>query len=268
MYHCSARSLDRFCGKFSISMVLSICLVIGVMDAAFATTRPESNGTRWREVPVCYRIDSTAIGFATDIDAAGQAWTSASQGGFAFSRDLSGTSCPNYVAEGYLDGPKGWYGMTLIETNNGLAGCDPLTGCKDPSPGSDILNAHTIIEDIRCGSEQGSACVCNRGPVPMHDPLGCRPVLPGTIVLCGAVPPGNTVLTTLGLRWDTPGAYETILHEFGHWLWLKDYGIAFPFWRQSAMDWLNPQRCTDPALPPDFYTLFGGDIYALNELYP
>jgi hypothetical protein len=249
-------------------------VVIGALAALLVSTDlagaqpPPTNGTRWATYEVCYRVDASATGFGLDIDKAATDWTAASTNGFKFVKDETG-ACPNAFYEGFIDGLKGWYGYTIIETNNGLAGCDPNSGCVDPTPGSTILSAYSVLESRQC-SESQQGCICQTNPAghaDFHDPLGCHPVLlpPG---FCGPGGIPNTVMTPLGLRWDTPGVYETALHEFGHWLWMGDTSIFNPLDRDSALDWLAPQRCTDPGLHPDFYTLFGVDIVELNQLYP
>lgn len=230
---------------------------------------PPTNGTRWPTYEVCYRVDSTAAGYALQIDQAAAAWTAASTNGFKFVKAANGTPCQNAFYEGFIDGLKGWYGYTIIDTDVGQAGCVPFVGCTDPTPGATILAAYSVLESRQC-SENQKGCICQTQPAAeadFHDPLGCHLVtLPAGHCGPGGIP--NTVMTTSGLRWDTPGVYETALHELGHWLWMGDTFIALPAQRDSALDWLFPQRCTDPGMAPDFYTLFGVDIAELNQLYP
>jgi len=248
--------------------------IIGALAAMLALTnvaraQPPTNGTRWPTYSVCYRVDPSAAGFGLQIDQAASSWTNASTGGFKFIKDTTG-SCANIFYEGFIDGLKLWYGYTIIYTNSGPAGCFPeIHQCPDPSPGSPILSAYSVLESRQC-SENQQNCICRtQSPLEndFHDPLGCGLVLlpPG---YCGAGPIPNTVMTTTGLRWDTPGVYETALHEFGHWLWMGDTFIVNPQDRDSAMDWLAPQACTLPGLAPDYYTLFGVDIFEFNQLYP
>ena len=251
---------------------------------------PFRNGTRWPHREVCYRIDPTAVSWTVDIDAAAQAWTNASTGGFEFVKD-EGDGCDNYVAEGWIDGYKGWYGYTLIETNQGTFGCLPGVGCIDPPPGSVIERAHTVLESFTCPQEDVE-CFCGagktiHGKLTYNDTLGCGPVVaPSQCRFPWPGPGGGNVirnvnLLTIGWRWDTPGSYETALHEFGHWLWLGDHRIYDPGSRGSAMDWyaavngdplpIMGQLCGLPfggGGPPDFYTLFSEDVEALNDLYP
>jgi hypothetical protein len=258
--------------RLTAPFLLASVLVAATLNVAFAA--PFSNGTKWPTYQVCYEIDATAAGFILEIDQSAQTWTAASTSGFAFYKDQSG-NCSNYIAEGLIDGVGGWYGYTLIQTNNGQAGCDPLPfSCVPPTPGSTILSAYTVIEHHQCSLED-VPCICGAPTQPPeHDPLGCKIV---TLPPNFCQPPGSAVPVSIpntwttangNLRWNTPGIYETVLHELGHWLWLADQIIFFPPDRDSAMDFLAAQRCGDPGGFPDFYTLFSGDVAALNALYP
>lgn len=262
--------------RISLPMIVAVGIVVLVSGTVFAAA-PFSNGTRWANSDVCYRVDPTAASFALEIDQAAAAWTNASQHGFRLVRDYTGL-CPNYVAEGWIDGYKGWYGMTIIHTNYGDFGCQPgwPLGCIDPPPNSVITGAYTVLESFTC-AEDDPTCICggtlithgSKQILTFNDPIGCGPV-PYPPGYCGAAVIPNTVMlpAPYGLRWDTPGAYETALHEFGHWLWFKDAFIVSVPARVSAMEWLNPQGCADAlGVGPDFYTLYPDDVYALNELY-
>jgi hypothetical protein len=238
-----------------------------MFNDASASEFPFHNGTVWSTYSVCYRIEASAAGMATEITKAADDWTAASTGGFEFVKTTS-TSCANTFSEGYIDGYRNWYGYTIIQTDNGEAGCDPDNGCTQPTPDSEILQANTVLESFTCGSDN---CTCYgetvHGEFTYNDPIGCPPV---TYNPCGMMNPPNTVPLAYpyGLRWNTPGLYETALHEFGHWLWLDDHALADPAYRESAMEWLSGQPCGFPNGQPDFYTLFDVDEIALNELYP
>ena len=261
----SERQLITTQRRLGLPLVAAALLVAATINVAFAG--PFSNGTKWSTYQVCYSIDSSAAGFSLEIDQAAQTWTSASTSGFTFYKDQSG-ACPNVLSEGAIDGVGGWYGYTLIQTDNGQAGCDPIPfNCVQPSPNSEILSAYTVIEHMQC-SPDDVPCICGTVMTPpQSDPIGCKPVvLPPNICGPGGIP--NTMVIGGILRWQTPGIYETFLHEFGHWLWLDDQVIGLVNERDSAMDILAAQRCADPGGPPDFYSLFGPDVVALNQLYP
>lgn len=244
---------------------LVVWLLVAVTSHSMEVAAQSGNGTVWGSYEVCYDIDTSAAGFSTDINAAADDWTAASSNGFEFVE--SNSTCDNVVYEGFIDGPGGWVGYTILDTDYGEAGCDPATGCSDPTPYSTIEEAYTVIEDVRCGDED-QFCWCAGG----HAPLTCGIVQLPQGINCGLIAPALTFVdNNADLRWQTPRAYEVILHEFGHWLWIGDEDIIAIANRDSVMDLFENAfgvTCGEPGEPPDFYTITGADEYLMDTLYP
>jgi hypothetical protein len=233
----------------NLSRVLLSAVLISLATLLLFTPAAayEANGSTWDTYEVCYRIEPEAAAYSSWIHQAAQAWTAASENGFAFVHDQN---CQSGVwRTGIIDGWGINYGFTIL---NG-----EYAGPAGPPHPIEIIRAETTIEEYP-GNPIGQFCPpC--GPV-TWDPLGCPAVPPDAQTCCGPTAagcPSCTILVDIGgvLHWPSPTVQAVTLHEFGHWLWLGE-------------NWLQWNTAMAPVLPCESKSLAPDDIAGLNWLYP